>query len=163
MRKFILYTVLLCLQFTLAERSFATNTPGSTVVSVYPEGLTKKISSMKLKDLKKALGRKLTLKEKIAFLVLKHKAKKAEKSDAGESAFIVGVIAIGLFVVGLFIPYVIIGALIAAILALIMGGLAKEPGADNRKAKMAQLLGGITLIGIAVVILAAVLLLATIF
>ena len=118
---------------------------------------------MKLKDLKKALGRKLTLKEKIAFLVLKHKAKKAEEKDPGESAFIMGVVSIGLFIAGIFLPYVIIGAFIAAILALIMGGLAKKPGSDNRKAKMAQLLGGITLIGIAVVLLAAVLFLVVIF
>lgn len=163
MRKFILYTILLCLQFTLPESSYATSTPAGSVSIEYPGSLNKKISQMKMKDLKKALGRKLTFKEKIAFLVLKHKAKKAESKDEGESALTMGFISIGLLLVGLFVPYVIIGAFVAAILALVMGGMAKKQGSDNRKAKLAQLLGGITLISIAVIILAAVLLVAAIF
>ncbi len=163
MQKFILYLTLVCFQFSFAGSRYATTIPASGIINPAPAGLSKKISSMEMRDLKKVLGRKATLKEKIAILYLKHKVKKAKAKDAAHSALTMGFIAIGLLVAGLFIPYVIIAAFIAGVLALVMGGMAKKPGEDNRKAKTAQLLGGITLAAIALILLAAVILVASIF
>jgi hypothetical protein len=163
MRKFLLFLAIICFQCLMAENSFATSTPTTGALTIPPSGLYMKISSMKLKDLKKSLGRKLTLKEKVAFLVLKHKARKAEEKNDGQSALTVGFISVGLLILGLFVPYVLIGAFVAGILALVMGGMAKKSGGDNRKAKMAQLLGIITLVSIAFLFILAALLITSIF
>jgi hypothetical protein len=63
------------------------------------------------------------LKEKIGFVILKHKIKRQAKNNQrqGETAFIFGVAALGLFLLGLFVPFVILGSLIAAIVAIVTG------------------------------------------
>ena len=49
------------------------------------EGHPKSISLLKVKDLEKVVGRKLTLKEKVAFIILKKKLKNEE--DKGQQEF----------------------------------------------------------------------------
>jgi predicted membrane protein len=100
------------------------------------------------------LGRKLTLKEKITLLILKKKLKKqADESKQGQTAFVLGIISIALLIAGLFLPYVILGALIAAIIAIVMGNMAKKKDPSDMKAKMGALMGWITLGGIALILI----------
>jgi hypothetical protein len=50
-----------------------------------------------------------------------------------------------MLILGLFIPYVILGALVAAILAIVLGSVARNQDPSNKKAYAAVLLGWITL------------------
>ena len=119
------------------------------------------ISTMRVKDVQKLLGRKLKLKEKIAFKVFQWKVKKGwipgkknpAKGNKGRTAMIFGIIVL----VALFIPYVSIIALPAAILALVFGYDARRDDPSDRHARTALILGWIT---IAVFIIALVLLVA---
>jgi hypothetical protein len=133
-----------------------------TNVKVHPPEANQKIISLKIKDVQKLLGRKLTFKEKISFVVLKHALKKrAAESKQGQTALGFGIAAVVMLILGLFIPYVIIGALIAAILAVVLGSVAKKQDPSDRKAYAATLLGWITLGGIALLILLAIAILAS--
>lgn len=126
---------------------FAISLPGATIPGPSPTLFTR-ISSLKEKDLRKQLGRKLTIKEKVAFFFLKKKAKKLakEESKSGESAFVAGLIAIGLLVTGLFFPPLLIGSLVAAIVAVSSGSKALKLDRGNKKARTGRLLGWITII-----------------
>ena len=121
----------------------------------------KKITTLKIKDIQKIAGRKLTLKEKIGFIILKHKIKRQSKSSQkqGETALIFGIAALGLFIIGLFAPILLLGSLIAAIVAVVTGSVAKDP--SNRKARAGKLLGWITLGLIALLVIVAVIALAS--
>jgi hypothetical protein len=140
-----------------------------SVVTIKPNSQTgvsplvyQKIASLRIKDLQKLKGRKLTIKEKISFLILKHIAKKsAKESKGGQTALGFGIAAAVLLVLGLFIPYVIVGALIAAILAVVLGSVAKKQDPSDKKAFAATLLGWITLGAIALILLLAVIIVAS--
>jgi hypothetical protein len=121
-----------------------------------------KIISLKVKDVQKLIGRKLNLKERISFLILKHELKKrAAESKQGQTALGFGIAAVVMLVLGLFIPYVILGALVAAILAVVLGSVAKKQDPSDKKAYAATLLGWITLGAIALLILLAIAILAS--
>ena len=107
----------------------------------------KRISSVRVKDLEKIAGRKFTLKEKIAFLILKKKLKHQEDTSSreGRTAFAFGLAAAAFLILGLLVPYVILGSLIASIVAIVMGSSALKKNPNDRKAHSARLLGWITL------------------
>ena len=68
-----------------------------------------KLASLKIKEIQKIIGRKLTFKEKISLLVLKHTSEKAAQTKKGNTAFIFGIVGVGLLIIGLFVPFVILG------------------------------------------------------
>ena len=109
------------------------------------------------------IGRKLTLKEKIAFLILKKKLKKQadETSSSGEAAFIIGILGLVLLIAGLFVPYIILGSLVAGIIAIVMGSMAKRKDPSDTKARAALLMGWITLGLIAFLLLLAAIVVAS--
>ena len=158
MRLFLVPLFLFLFTLTANFSSYAATVPPTGDGPVIPEAVVKKLASMKIKDIQKLAGRKLTLKEKILFLLLKHKAKRDDaKRSGGSTALTLGAIAIGLFIVGLFVPYVILGSLVAAILAVVLGSTAMKKDRSDRKAHAGKLMGWITLglIGL-VLILAAI-------
>ena len=161
---------ILLIGFSLFSCLFATVIPAQAATApttnnkIIPvEAVYKKIASMKMKDFRKLAGRKLTLKEKVSFIILKHKLKQQAKDSEkqGQTAFTFGLIAVGLLLLGLFVPYVILGSLVAAILAIVTGAMAKKGDGDNRKAKAGQLLGWITLGLIAFLFILAAVVLAS--
>jgi hypothetical protein len=107
----------------------------------------KKILSLKIKDLQKLTGRKFSLKEKIAFLVLRKKInhQSGKTSSPGQTAFFLGIAGLALLVIGLFVPFVLIGSLIASIIAIVMGSSAAKKNPSDSKARSGRLLGWITL------------------
>lgn len=111
------------------------------------EILYKKIVSLKVKDIQRLAGRKLTLKEKVSFFLLKQKLKhkKNDASKQGQTAFIIGLIALGLLALGFFVPYALVGALVASILAIVFGSMAKKRDPSDKKAQAGKLLGWISL------------------
>lgn len=165
MRKLILFAIIFgsVMSFSPATTSAAVIIPKSET-NIIPQGdLLKKIASLKLREFQKLAGRKLTLKEKIGFLVLKHKIKRSpqEASGKGNTAFVFGVVGLGLFVLGLFVPYVILGALVSSILAIVVGSTAYKQDKNDRKAHAGKLLGWITLGLIALLFLLAAIVLAS--
>ncbi len=163
MRIFLIWLSIFSCFFTAAIPAQAATAPLSNNKIIPVEAIYKKIASMKMKDFRKLAGRKLTLKEKVSFIILKHKLKQQAKDSEkqGQTAFTFGLIAVGLLILGLFVPYVILGSLVAAILAIVTGSMAKKRDGDNRKAKAGQLLGWITLGLIAFLFILAAVVLAS--
>ncbi len=79
----------------------------------------------------------------------------------GQLSFNLGLASIGLLVIGLFVPYVIIGSFIAAVLAIVTGGMATKKDGENKKAKAGKLMGWITLGALALLIIVAAVALAS--
>jgi MFS family permease len=114
---------------------------------------------MKIREIERLTGKKLTLKQKIAFLILKHQSKHRidDKQSPGQTAFIFGLGALALLVIGLFVPYVILGSLVASILAIVVGSTALKRDPTDHKARMGKLLGWITLgVTLVIAIIAAI-------
>jgi len=110
----------------------------------------------------KLIGRKLNIKERISFLILKHNAtKKAKGSNKGSTALAFGISGVALLILGLFLYPLILGALVAAIVAVVLGSAAKKQNPSDKKAYTAVLLGWITLGGIALLAILAVIAVAT--
>lgn len=163
MRKTLLFFIFFgFVQFGPSSVQAAT-TPTDPVAKPVTEML-EKIANLKLKDLRKITGRKLTLKESIGFLLLKRqikrnpdqvsryfmkqvvrKGKDAEGGSKGQTAFIFGLVGAGLLILGFFVPYIIIAAIAAAILAIVLGYIAKKENPGDKKAGAATLLGWITI------------------
>lgn len=107
----------------------------------------KKIISLKVRDIQRITGKKLSLKQKIVFGLLKRKLKRQneEVSSKGQLALTFGIIGAALLIGGLFVGALLIGSLIAAIAAIVIGSVAKKKNPDDRKALAGVLLGWITL------------------
>jgi len=165
MRNFILrlsvFTLLICITFS----GSAMITPNSSRVNLPMQLLYKKIISMKVKDFQEKLGRKLTLKEKVGFFILKQKAKHGlkkttknpeEKSSQGSTAFGIAILALVLFAIGFFVPALWIGSIITSIIAIVMGTSAYKMNPKDMKAHSAKLMGWIVLGLLALLALIAV-------
>lgn len=127
--------------------AFAYSIPAANIVTKPNDAGYKNIANMKLKEFQKLAGRKLTIKEKVGFFVLKRKMKHAQ-DDAdkqGQTAYTLGLVGLGLLVIGLFVPFVMLGSLVVAIMAIVTGSTAIKKNGENRKAKAGKLLGWITL------------------
>jgi len=115
-----------------------------------------KILSLKIRDIEKMIGQKLSLKEKIGVEIFKLKLKKEFRkhpltngqADKGQLALVLGIIGLA----ALLIPYAGLVSLPCAIAALIIGYNARRQDPSNRKARTAITLGWIT-IGIFIVAL----------
>lgn len=106
------------------------------------------LSSMKVREVEKLLGRKMKFKEKLSFKAFQWSIKKgiypgkpSEKSKKGNTALILGIVAIA----SLFIPYLNIASIPCAILAIIFGNQAKKTNPDDGQAKAGVILGWVTL------------------
>jgi hypothetical protein len=148
---------------------FATSTDGAIIPS--PKGPIKYpvanqfipyelISTLKIKEAEKLLGRKMKLKEKLAFRVFQWKIKKGYNPDKGnaidgrgKTAMILGIVAVA----ALFIPYVSIASIPCAILAIIFGNQAKKINPNDGQAKAGVVLGWVA---IGLLILALILVVA---
>ncbi|MBC7872899.1 MAG: hypothetical protein H7Y01_02825 [Ferruginibacter sp.] len=106
-------------------------------------------STLSMKEVQKMAGRKLKLKEKIAVKIFQWKIKngfnpaKEENKDKGLTAMIFGIAGL----VALFIPIPYIGFLasvICTVLALVLGYQAKRADPNDTKAKIAVILGWVT-------------------
>ena len=164
MRKLLLpLAILFGLSAAANPVTLATAVPSVSAFLYSSEPTSKEIRPLKVKDIQKMIGRKLTLKEKIAFLILKKKLKKQseEGSSTGEAAFIIGILGLVLLIAGLFVPYIILGSLVAGIIAIVMGSMAKRKDPSDTKARAALLMGWITLGLIAFLLLLAAIVVAS--
>lgn len=151
MRKFILIILVLIIFSSFSVKPAAVVLPPVNVeLAIDPPKTTipiDKIASMKTKEAEKILGRKMTLKEKIAFKITQYKIKKAlkdkekGKASKGQTAFILSLISLCI----LFIPYLAIASIPLAIVGIVMGAQAKKENPNDKKAQTAIILGIITL------------------
>ena len=158
MRNFLLLILVL---FTLSSFSVHNNAglpvvaQPSATTQIDPTPTTERIAKMKIKEAEKLLGRKFTLKEKIAFKIAQLKLKKdlktkAEgKSSKGKTAMILGIIGLAV----LLIPYGIIASIALAIIAIVMGSQARKENKNDGKAQAGIILGIVTLALIALAII----------
>jgi hypothetical protein len=108
----------------------------------------KYISTLKIKEAEKLLGRKMKLKEKIAFKAFQWKIKRGyyplkadDKTGKGKTAMILGIIAVA----SLFVPYLSIASIPCAILAIIFGNQAKKINPNDGQAKAGAILGWVAI------------------
>jgi hypothetical protein len=144
-----IFVLLLC-----SIQAYPTNNPSSQTITGFSEQITipvislSLISNMKVKEVEKTIGRKLKLKEKIAFKIFQwenkkdvKRAKKERESDKGKTALILGICGAA----ALFIPFLNLASIPLAILAIIIGNKAKREDPKNRKARTGVTLGIATL------------------
>lgn len=143
-----------------ANISFPQTNIGLSAQSITPPFTLYSIADIKIIEIEKTIGRKLKLKEKIAFKIVKWKikhelkiGKQDDSKDKGKTAMLFGIIAIS----SLLIPYIgILISLVFSILALVFGYKAKKLNPTDKKAKTAIILGwiavGLYLLAAAIVI-----------
>lgn len=134
----------------------ATLTSTSNTTINPSEDVFKKLTSLKTKEVQKLIGRKLTFKEKVSFLVLKHAPKRKAQGSKGSTALGFGIAALALILLGLFVPYIILLSVPAAILAIVLGNKAKKQDPSDKKAQTGVILGWIAVGAIALIVVAAV-------
>jgi hypothetical protein len=137
---------------SIATPAGSATIPSSNSAIIPIEGMYSKIASVKVKEIQKLIGRKLTMKERIAFFIFKQKLRHTPKasSEEGEIALLSGIAAVSLLVLSLFFPFLLIASLIASIIAIITGSVTKKREPGNQKAKTGKMLGLITLAIIAI-------------
>lgn len=161
---------LFCLFFsihTVSNAAPAIATPPAVTITdkVLPPAALITFATLKIRDIQKLAGRKLTLKEKLAIKLYQWKLKKDllhkksdDKKDKGKMAMIFGIIGLVL----LFAPIPVIGglgAVVGIILALVLGYQARKQDPNDKRAKTAIILGwiGVGLIVLAIALLAILL------
>ena len=182
--RFVQFLFFFCLALiTVPANSIVTPSIPSSVTAF--EAIYNRSASMKMKDIQRLIGRKLTIKERIGFWLVKQKTKHEWKnafrnkvqgeqeqgmpfkgtrysdSNPGQGALIIGIAALALLIISFFVPYVILGSFVASIFAIVMGSTTFKQDRTNKKAHAAKLLGWITLGLIALFILAASIALAS--
>lgn len=121
------------------------------------QNVTQPQSKLQPKQLQELLGRKLTLKEKVALKIFRWKQVKAEpdpkdSSRNGRTAKTLGIIALAALLI---FP---LATLVCGILAIVFGQQAKKINPDDRNAK-AGIIMGIIALGVLVLFVAALIVL----
>jgi hypothetical protein len=162
MRK-IFFLIAIFSGFSSFAMPFVPETVQPLISTTPPTQPLRIIASLKIKDIQKLTGRKLTLKEKIAVLLLKRKIRQHANDDTqpGKTALIIAIVGLGLLLLGLLVPYLIFGSLVAAIIAIVLGSSAKKVNPSDTKAHSAVLIGWITLGLIALLLLLVALIIAS--
>lgn len=147
MRIHIILGFILCSFLSTATPVSSTTLPSSTSKIIPVGDIYKKIADLKVKDIQKLIGRKLTLKEKISFFILKQKLRHQPKEsvNAGDVSLILGIAGLVFlalyFLVGF---YFMIPAVASAIVAIVTGHRTRKKDPTNKNAKIGKLLGWIT-------------------
>jgi hypothetical protein len=155
----IKYSVILAFSLLFGNLCQASNNSAKpstpNLITVSDKDPIPKIAKLKIKEVEKLIGRKLTLKEKISFKLVQWKLKKKSfnvrkegSSKTGDLAMILGIAGL----VSLFIPYVMLLAIPCAILAIIFGYSARKKNPGDTHAKVGIILGWVT-VGVFIVAL----------
>ena len=140
----IIWGIIFCSFLSIAPPVSSATLFPSTSKIIPAEDFTKTIVALKVKDIQKLIGRKLTLKEKISFFILKQKLRPSSDTK-GRTALIFAYIGIASLLAGFFIPFGIIASFLCAVLAIISGSSARKKDPSDKKAGTAKLLGWLTL------------------
>lgn len=118
MRKLVFAILILtvpCLSFSTTSREM-------------PNSAQMIVPTFRIKDIEKTLGKKLSLKERLAIFIARPRLKRAarESKQSGNVALIFGISGAAALVIGIFVGPILIVALVAAIVAIILGSNAKK-------------------------------------
>ena len=166
MKKLFLLTPLFLLLSSFSTSEFISSktnlSPKTAIVKPADEKTAlQRFAEIKVKDFEKLTGKKLSLKQKIAFKLLQLKARKQLKDQGetkhskGQTAFVLSLIGLCLLIV----PYAAIASLPLAIIGLVMGSQAKKENPGDKKASTAVILSLVTL---GLIVLAVLLVIALI-
>ena len=156
MKCFILISILICSISSFCISPLSSNNKSTLTAVIESKPLKDKLSQediikLKIKDFEKHIGKKLTIKEKIAFKIVQHNLRKVlgantkpDEKNKGKTAFILGISSI-IALCLVFIPYAFIASLPLAIIAIDMGNKAKKIDPSDKKARAAVILGWITI------------------
>ncbi|HMU46960.1 MAG TPA: hypothetical protein PKC72_11360 [Chitinophagaceae bacterium] len=163
MRSRFFRLILLIGLISFSPALFSATIPSPEEKPIPIENLLKKISDLKVRDFQKLTGRKLTLKEKIGYGVLKHKIRKQKKEDTsnGQLSLILGIAGLAFFIAGLFLPALFIPSIVSSIVAIVLGSVAKKQNPNDNKAHAGKLLGWLTLGLLALLTIVAVIAIAS--
>lgn len=160
MRIGITRVIIFCSLLSIATPAASSTIPPSASKTIPGGDIYKKIASLKVKDIQKLIGRKLTWKERIVCGLLKHKLKHrgrpADDLNKGETALIFGIGSLVLLLISFLLYPFFFGALGSAILAIVVGSSVLKKDRSDKDAKTGKLLGWITLGLITALILVAV-------
>jgi hypothetical protein len=147
MRIRIIWGIIFCSLLSISSPAGSAMVPASGNSTILPGKIYKKIASLKIKDIQKSIGRKLTLKEKISFFILKQKLryKPKESLKEGDIPLIVGIASLIFLLLAFLLPYFMIAAIGSAIVAIVSGHRIRKKDPSNKNAKIGKLLGWITL------------------
>ena len=140
----IIWGIIFCSLLSIATPVNSTTAPLSNRKMIPVGDIYRKIVSLKVKDIQKLIGRKLSLKENISILILKQKLRFSTDTK-GRTALIFADIGIASLLAGFFIPFGIIASFLCAVLAIISGSGARKKDPSDKKAGIAKLLGWLTL------------------
>ena len=146
MRKYILLLIV-CVFSHTADAVSIPASPAVTVPVAVPPAKTDP-SQLKVRDIEQLLGRRLTLKEKIGWMLVKRQFKKNrvarddfDVNKKARSAKTFGILSL----VSLIIPFAGLLSLPFAIVAIVMGSQVRRVDPKNRDAKTAITLGIVTI------------------
>jgi len=144
----IIWAIIFCSLLSTASATGSNMIPDPKNTIIPFAGMDKRIASLSVKDIQKLIGRKLTLKERISFLILKQKLKHKPKEslNEGDISLIFGIAGLVFLALALLLtPYFMIASITSAIVAIVSGHRLRKKDPGNKKAKTAKLLGWITL------------------
>jgi hypothetical protein len=146
MRILFFCSILFCSFLFISIPAGSAPAPVSNNTLIPLENIYSKIASLSIKDIQKSIGRKLTLKEKIALLILKQKRRHVPKEpmNAGDISLILGIASLAFLALYFLLPYTLIAAIGAAIVAIVTGHRTRKKDPGNKNAKIGKLLGWIT-------------------
>lgn len=141
---FLIVSVFTCMRIA-ASTPIAISGPVTAVTSI---GNNPDLSKLKARDIEKMIGRRLTIKEKIGWMLVRHRFKKTKSSrpdvdldKKARKAKTFGIIAL----ISLFVPLIGLVAIPFAIVAIVIGSDVKRVDPGNRNARTAITLGIVTL------------------
>ncbi|HEX2627724.1 MAG TPA: hypothetical protein VHM26_01890 [Chitinophagaceae bacterium] len=145
MRKYILLLIVCVFSYTADAVSIPSSPIDPTAANITPAKMDP--SKLKARDIEQMIGRRLTLKERIVWVLVKRQFKKNPVAKAdfdinkkARTAKILGIISL----IALFTPFAI-AAIPLAIIAITSGAKVKRIDPENRDAKRAITFGTITL------------------
>jgi hypothetical protein len=143
----IIWGIIFCSLLLTAMPAGSNMVPASHNTGIPVEDIYKKIASLKIKDIQKSIGRKLTLKEKISFFIVKQKLRHSSKQpvNAGDVSLILGIASLVFILLALLLPYLLSVSIATAIVAIVTGHRTRKKDPANKNAKLGKILGWITL------------------
>jgi hypothetical protein len=146
MRIHIILVIIFCSLLASSIPAGSAMVPASNSISIPFSGFYKKIASLRIKDIQKSIGRKLTLKEKVSFIIIKQKLRhqKKESLNGGDVSLILGIASLAFIALYFFVPFSLILAIASGIIAIVTGHRARKKDPANKNAKIGKLLGWVT-------------------
>ena len=102
MKQLLIISIIAGMFLSIEMPAFAYLKPVANIIAKPNDGGYKSIATMKLKEYQKLVGRKLTIKEKVGFFVLKQKMKHQQDGEdkQGLIALVLGSVGLALFIIG---------------------------------------------------------------